>query len=72
MAVKTNIEYQAMQNEIEFAQTEVKALEDQILERMLEADDLTAAVKRAEGGARRRTEGGRRRAPRRWPRSSPS
>ena len=33
MAVKTNVEYQAMQKEIDFAQTEVKALEDEILER---------------------------------------
>ena len=48
MSVKTNVEYQAMQKEIEFAQTEVKTLEDQVLERMLEADDLTAAVKSAE------------------------
>jgi uncharacterized protein len=48
MSVKTNIEYQAMQKEIGFAQSEVKALEDQILERMLEADDLTGALKRAE------------------------
>ena len=48
MSVKTNVEYQAMQKEIEFAQHEVKAYEDKILERMLEADDLTAAVKRAE------------------------
>ena len=48
MLVKTNTEYQAMQKEIEFAQTEVKALEDRILERMLEADDLLAALKRAE------------------------
>ena len=48
MLVKTNAEYQAMQKEIEFAQTEVKALEDRILERMLEADDLLAALKRAE------------------------
>jgi predicted nucleic acid-binding Zn-ribbon protein len=47
MAVKTNVEYQAMQKEIEFAQTEVKAFEDQILELMVEADDLTDAVKRA-------------------------
>ena len=38
-----------MQKEIEFAQTEIKALEDKILERMLEADELTAAVKRTEG-----------------------
>src|SRR3954466_15697669 len=48
MAVKTNVEYHAVQKEIEFAQTEMKAAEDKVLERMLEADDLTAAVKRAE------------------------
>src|SRR5215208_4045753 len=48
MSVKTNVEYQAMQKEIEFAQTEVKTYEDRILEGMLEADDLAAAVKRAE------------------------
>jgi predicted nucleic acid-binding Zn-ribbon protein len=48
MSVKTNVEYQAMQKEIGFAQTEVKTLEDKILERMLEADDLAAALKRAE------------------------
>jgi uncharacterized protein len=48
MAVKTNVEYQAMQKEIAFAQNEVKALEDRILERMLEADELGAAVKSAE------------------------
>jgi predicted nucleic acid-binding Zn-ribbon protein len=49
MAVKTNIEYQAMQKEIAFAQTEIKAIEDKVLERMLEADELAAEVKRAEG-----------------------
>jgi predicted nucleic acid-binding Zn-ribbon protein len=48
MAVKTNQEYHAIQHEIAFAQTEIKALEDKILERMLEADELTAALKRAE------------------------
>ena len=48
MSVKTNQEYQAIQKEIEFAQTEMKAAEDAVLEGMLEADDLTAAVKRAE------------------------
>ena len=48
MAVKTNQEYHAVQKEIEFAQTEIKTLEDKMLERMLEADDLTAAVKKAE------------------------
>jgi predicted nucleic acid-binding Zn-ribbon protein len=49
MAVKTNQEYHAIQHEIAFAQTEIKTLEDKILELMVEADDLTAAVKRAEG-----------------------
>ena len=48
MAVKTNVEYQAMQKEIAFAQGEVRVIEDRILERMLEADELSAAVKRAE------------------------
>jgi predicted nucleic acid-binding Zn-ribbon protein len=51
MAVKTNVEYQAMQKEIEFAQKEVKAHEDRILERMLEADDLGTALKEAEAEA---------------------
>jgi len=48
MAVKTNVEYQAMQKEIGFAKGEVKELEDKILEHMLEADELTTASKRAE------------------------
>src|SRR5207247_3038978 len=48
MSVKTNVEYQAMQKEIDFAQAEVKAIEDKVLERMLEGDELTAAVKRAD------------------------
>jgi predicted nucleic acid-binding Zn-ribbon protein len=48
MAVKTNQEYHAIQKEIGFAQGEIKALEDRILERMLEADELTAALKRGE------------------------
>jgi predicted nucleic acid-binding Zn-ribbon protein len=48
MAVKTNVEYHAFQKEIGFAQGEIKSLEDRILEQMLEADDLTAAGKRAE------------------------
>ena len=48
MAVKTNVEYQAVQKEIGFAQGEVRTLEDQVLERMLEADELAAAVKGAE------------------------
>jgi predicted nucleic acid-binding Zn-ribbon protein len=48
MEVKTNREYQAMQKEIETAQHEVQAFEEKILERMLEADELTAAVKSAQ------------------------
>jgi predicted nucleic acid-binding Zn-ribbon protein len=48
MAVKTNQEYHAVQKEIGFAQGEIKTIEDKILELMVEADDLTAAVKRAE------------------------
>jgi uncharacterized protein len=48
MAVKTNIEYHAVQKEMSFAQTEIKALEDRILEGMLEADELTAALKTAD------------------------
>jgi predicted nucleic acid-binding Zn-ribbon protein len=48
MAVKTNQEYHAVQHEIAFAQTEIKKREDQILELMVEADDLTASAKQAE------------------------
>jgi predicted nucleic acid-binding Zn-ribbon protein len=48
MAVKTNQEYHAVQKEIDFAQKEMKGAEDKVLERMLEADDLTAVVKKAE------------------------
>src|SRR5579872_4826435 len=48
MAVKTNEEYHAVQKEIGFAQAEIRKHEDRILERMLEADEFTAAVKKAE------------------------
>src|SRR5439155_12536004 len=48
MAVKTNQEYHAVQKEIGFAQAEIKTHEDKILELMLEADELTALVKRSE------------------------
>ena len=48
MAVKTNQEYHAVQHEIAFAQTEIKKLEDTMLERMMETDDLTAAAKTAD------------------------
>jgi predicted nucleic acid-binding Zn-ribbon protein len=48
MAVKTNVEYHAIQKEIGHAQAEIKTHEDKMLEHMLEADDLTAAMKKAE------------------------
>jgi uncharacterized protein len=48
MAVKTNREYQAMQHEIATAQRDLGSVEEKVLERMLEADDLNAASKRAE------------------------
>ncbi len=48
MEVKTNKEYTAMLKEIEAAQNEVRRLEDLILERMLEHDDLAARQKAAE------------------------
>jgi uncharacterized protein len=49
MEVKTNKEYTAMLKEIEAAQTELRRLEDRLLERMLEADELAAVLKEAEG-----------------------
>ncbi|HTI41001.1 MAG TPA: C4-type zinc ribbon domain-containing protein [Vicinamibacterales bacterium] len=47
-AVKTNKEYQAMQHEIETAQKELGSVEEKVIERMVEADALTAEVKKAE------------------------
>jgi len=46
--VKTNREYQAMQKEMEVAQGELRAAEDKVLDRMVEADGLTAEVKQRE------------------------
>ena len=48
MAVKTNQEYHAIQHEMTFAQSEIKGREDQILELMVQADELTADVKSAD------------------------
>ena len=48
MEVKTNKEYQAMQLEITGGEAEISRLEDRILERMLEADELTSNVQTAE------------------------
>ncbi len=47
-AVKTNKEYQAMQHEIETAQKDLGAVEEKVIERMVEADALAADVKKAE------------------------
>jgi uncharacterized protein len=47
-AVKTNREYQAMQHEIATAQSDLGNVEEKVLERMLEADALTADAKREE------------------------
>ena len=57
MAVKTNQEYHAIQHEIAHAQGEIKKHEDSMLERMVEADDLTATMKSAEAalGAEQKT-----------------
>ena len=48
MEVKTNKEYTTMQHEIATAEEGVRTFEDQILTLMMEADELTAAVKAAE------------------------
>ena len=48
MEVKTNREYHAIQHEIETFTGEVQKFEEQILERMMEHDELTAALKAAE------------------------
>jgi len=48
MNVKTNQEYHAIQHEISFAQNEIKVHEDRMLEKMVEADELGAALKQAE------------------------
>ena len=47
-AVKTNREYQALGHEIETAQHELGGVEEKMIERMVDADGLTADVKQAE------------------------
>ena len=47
-AVKTNREYQALGHEIETAQQELGAVEEKVLERMMEADAIAVAIKEAE------------------------
>ena len=48
LEVKTNREYTAMLHEIETAQNDIRAREDRILEIMMEADELNAAIKKSE------------------------
>src|SRR5687768_11856756 len=47
-AVKTNREYQALGHEIETAQQDLGVVEEKVLERMMEADEIAGAVKEAE------------------------
>jgi len=47
-AVKTNKEYQALGHEIETAQHDLGGVEEKVIERMVDADALTAEVKKAE------------------------
>ena len=47
-SVKTNREYTAMQHEIATAQNDLGAAEEKVLERMMEADVITADLKQAE------------------------
>ncbi len=63
MAVKTNDEFRAIQHQMVFEQNEIKTHEDRMLERMMEADDLAAALKTAEqelGSAQKEVEAERR------------
>ncbi|MGP8244760.1 MAG: zinc ribbon domain-containing protein [Bryobacteraceae bacterium] len=48
LQAKTNDQYRAFQNEIEFCQQEVRKFEDRILELMTESEPLERAVKAAE------------------------
>jgi uncharacterized protein len=48
MAVKTNDEYRAMQHQIEAVAAEVLQHEERVLVNMMEADDINAAIKKAD------------------------
>jgi predicted nucleic acid-binding Zn-ribbon protein len=52
---KTNEVYRAFQHEIEFAQTEIRKIEDRILDRMSEAETLDQNVKSAEAALKEET-----------------
>jgi len=46
--VKTNREYQAIQHEIETAQRDLGAVEEKVLEQMIDADVITADIRQAD------------------------
>ena len=48
-AAKTNEQYRAFQNEIDFAGREIRSCEDKILDLMTESESLEKSVKNAEG-----------------------
>ncbi len=48
MAVKTNDEYKALQKEIEYTQQQIRKVEDEILNLMLESETLQSDLKTAE------------------------
>jgi predicted nucleic acid-binding Zn-ribbon protein len=48
LEAKTNQVYQALQHEISTAQNDLGGVEEKVLERMLEADGITADIKQAE------------------------
>ena len=52
LSTKTNEQYRAFQNEIEFCQKEIRRLEDRILEMMGESEPLEKNVKAAEAALR--------------------
>ncbi len=55
LAVKTNQEYKALTQEVEYAQQGIRDHEDKILEQMVSAESLTANLKRAEADLKAET-----------------
>ena len=55
LAVKTNQEYRALTQEVEYAQQHIRENEDKILEQMVSAESLTANLKRAEADLKAET-----------------
>ncbi len=55
LAVKTNQEYRALTQEVEYAQQHIREYEDKILEQMVSAESLTANLKRAEADLKAET-----------------